>query len=214
MFFRWSFTKPFPLIDSEVKKYCVVLKLAPSTRQSGLTTDKTESWRKRRVCHGRSRQAIDLLLEVMMLTMTMRLGCEQRVPIGRETIGTNKIKKEKVQSFNWETKEVVSDAEGISQISENSYKLTTTSTIPRNRQSRNGEVRQKTVRSQVIAKFLQKVEIQVALNKRRKMKGCPSVVSRNQNQGTPLQKLTLHVGKFHGKELLILDLQRSNKVVD
>ena len=76
------------------------------------------------------------------------------------------------------TKEVVLDAEGISQISESSSKSATTSTDTQEKDDQEMELVmekyvQKTGQCQFKTKFLRKIKIQVALNKHRKTKCCP-----------------------------------------
>ena len=117
------------------------------------------------------------------------------------------------------TKEVVLDAEGISQISESSYKSATTSTDTQEMDDQEMELVmekyvQKTGQCQFNAKFLRKIKIQVALNKHRKTKCCPYCPFTETENATMVQKLTRHVDKFHRKELRVLNLQRINKEIE
>ena len=114
------------------------------------------------------------------------------------------------------TKEVVLDAEGISQISESSYKSATTSTDTQEMDDQEMELVkekyvQKTGQCQFNAKFLRKIKIQVALNKHRKTKCCPHCPFTEPENATIVQKLTRHVNKYLRKELRVLNLQRINK---
>ena len=104
------------------------------------------------------------------------------------------------------TKEVVLDAEGISQISESSYKSATTSTDTQEMELVIEKFVQKTGQCQFNAKFLRKIKIQVALNKHRKAKCCPYCPFTEPENATMVQKLARHVDKFHRKELRVLNL--------
>ena len=73
---------------------------------------------------------------------------------------------------------------------------------------------QKTGQCQFNAKFLRKIKIQFALNKHRKTKCCPYCPFTEPEKATMVQKLTLHVDKFHRKELRVLNLQRINKEIE
>ena len=91
------------------------------------------------------------------------------------------------------TKEVVLDAEGISQISESSYKSATTSTDTQEMDDQEMELVmekyvQKTGQCQFNAKFLRKIKIQVALNKHRKTKCCPYCPFTEPENATMVQK--------------------------
>ena len=117
------------------------------------------------------------------------------------------------------TKEVVLDAEGISQISESSYKSATTSTDTQEMDDQEMELVmekyvQQTGQCQFNAKFLRKIKIQVALNKHRKTKCCPYCPFTEPENATMVQKLTRHVDKFHREELRVLNLQRINKEIE
>ena len=102
------------------------------------------------------------------------------------------------------TKEVVLDAEGISQISESSYKSATTSTDTQEMDNKEKEIVmekyvQKTGHCHFNAKFLRKIKIQVALNKHRKTKCCPYCPFTEPENATMMQKLTRHVINFIAK---------------
>ena len=110
------------------------------------------------------------------------------------------------------------DAEGISQISESSYKSATISTDTQEMDDQEMELVmekyvQKTGQCQFNAKFLRKIKIQVALNKHRKTKCCP-YCPFTEPDATMVQKLTRHVDKFHRKELRVSNLQRINKEIE
>ena len=140
-------------------------------------------------------------------------------PSEDEPLEQARSKKKKSGPSVGKTKEVVLDAEGISEISESSYKSATTSTDTQEMDDLEMELVmeqyvKKTGQCHFNAKFLRKIQIQVALNKHRKTKCCPYCPFIEPEKATMVQKLTRHVDKFHGKELRVLNLQRINKEIE
>ena len=115
--------------------------------------------------------------------------------------------------------EVVLDAEGISQISESSYKSATPSTDTQEMDHQEMDLlTEKYVRKtghclekqQFNAIFFRMIKIQVALKNYRKTKCCPYCPFTEPEKA----KLTHHVDKFHSKELRVLNLQTIKKEID